>query len=38
MFFTTIEEWIGLLIALPICIASGVVQGRAIYREYSNRG
>ena len=23
MFFTTIEEWIGLLIALPFCIFHG---------------
>ena len=28
MFFTTIEEWIGLAIALPICILSGIIQAR----------
>ena len=26
MFFTTVEEWIGLAIAFPICVWAGYIQ------------
>ena len=30
MFFTTPEEWLGLLIAAPVCVAAGVIMARLI--------
>lgn len=28
MFFTTTEEWIGLIIALPFCILAGYINAK----------
>ena len=30
MFFTTIEEWVGLALAAPVCVWSGLVQAKFI--------
>lgn len=30
MFFTTVEEWTGLLIALPFCVVAGVYMAKVV--------